>query len=159
MWSSYPLWGDSSRVAIPGVDSNTISMPIGVSKFMGTQAEAEVSMQLWIDRFGNNALYNFPTIQYTECSSFLEWARPGVTDTVGFGVTTNGRLVTLENFATEEARSATASAIASTFIGTFIVAGGGQVLRSDRNSVNTSVTPAWRNTLLQYSGGSLVPVT
>lgn len=34
--------------------------------------------------------------------------------------------------------------------------GGGQVFRNDRNSEKTSVTPAWRSTLLHYA--SYVPI-
>jgi hypothetical protein len=46
----------------------------------------------------------------------------------------------------------------ATGAGEFVIVGGGQVLKNDQNSEKTSVTPAWRKTLMHYLSSNVLPI-
>jgi len=63
-------------------------------------------------------------------------------------------LIQSENLATPEARKDLADAIVASEYGSFNFVGGKGVMDHDPDSTETSVTPAWRKTVVHYTIGS-----
>ena len=80
--------------------------------------------------------------------TFMDWHGPG-TDAVGSGGFISSRLIQVENLATEEAKSALLEAILLSGGGLFNHVGGKGVIEGDPHG-ETSVSPAWRQTVSHY---------
>lgn len=121
--------------------------------FFGEEEEANKALKIF-DDFAKDKKFLWKRFSDDRSNhpTWMDW-HGDETDAVGSSSFMASRLIQEENVATEEARAALVDALLKTGAGNFLHVGGKGVTDQDPDSKATSVTPAWRKTLVHYVGG------